>query len=116
MGSFSSNDLVSEAEYDDLDLLDECLVGLVLAEGALHVLPDPLEMLLHDRHVLVGLEHVTALVFVGPPEHHRKEVLHQVVQVRYFADVLDVEDVDGLIAEDVLVEIADDPLQHLDPA
>lgn len=108
--SLFGDDLVIEGVYDNFDFADEFLAGVVLAEGALHVLPHAVVVFGSDGHMLMGGVKIPALVVVGPSEDHREEICHQVVQYCDVAHVLQIEDVEGIVVEDGLVEVAHDLL------
>lgn len=77
--SFFGDDIPLEAKNDFFNLFDEVLTDLVLPEGESHVLPNSFKMLLANRHVFVGLFHVSALVLIRSSEQHGQEIGHQMV-------------------------------------
>ena len=109
--SCSVHDLPSEPIHDLLNLFYHLLPSSMLPEAHLHMPPDPLEMLHRDGHVLVDGAHVFAGVVVGSAEEHGEELGDGVVEFGDVADVLEVEDVDLVVAEDGLVEVGDDLLE-----
>ena len=95
---------ILETVNDFLDLLDDIFSCIVLLEGHLHMLPNSIKVLLLDGHVLMSFVHISPFVLVGSSEQHRQKVLHEMVEIGYLADVLDVEDVKFIIIEDVLIK------------
>ena len=66
--------------------------------------PHPIELPLPNGHVLMRPMHRSALVIVRAAKQHREEVSNQVVQVGNVTDVLNVENIEGFVIKDGLVE------------
>jgi len=87
-------------------LLYQLFLNFMLTETHLHVLPDCVEFLLSNWHMLVRFVHGTSFVVIWTPKHHWEVICHYVMQLSNIANIFQIVNINIIIIQYGLIELS----------